>query len=101
MTKTVVRLLALAAAFLILYAGVVLVAGIAQVAAAADRVSLGLGQPVFWTLLAIFGALAAAPIVLYFRLPRPLKPPQTAAGPEYDEYLRRLKAQLARNPLLA
>jgi hypothetical protein len=85
MTKTVLRLLAFVAALVILYAGVVLVGGIAQVAAAADRVSMGLGQPVFWTLLALFVVLAVAPVVLYFRLPRPVT----------------LAEALARNPLVA
>jgi hypothetical protein len=101
MAKTVLRLLAFVAALVILYAGVVLVGAIGQVAAAADRVSLGLGQPVFWALLGIFAALAIAPVALYFRLPRPLKVPEASTGPEFDEYLRRLKAQLARNPLVA
>lgn len=101
MTKTVLRLLALIAAFVILYAAVMLIAGITQVAAAADRISLGLGQPVFWTLLAIFAALAIAPVALYFRLPRPLTVPESSTGPEYDEYVRKLKAQLACNPLIA
>ena len=85
MTRTVLRLLAFIAALVILYAGVVLVGGIAQVAAAADRISMGLGQPVFWTLLAVFVVLAVAPIVLYFRLPRPVT----------------LAEALARNPLVA
>ena len=101
MAKTVFRLLAFVAALLILYAGVILVAGITQVAAAADRISLGLGQPVFWTLLVVFALLVVAPIALYLRLPRPLTPPDSDTGPEYDEYLRKLKAQLARNPLIA
>jgi hypothetical protein len=100
MSKTILRILALISAFLVLYAGVILVAGITQVAAAADRISMGLGQPVFWALLGIFAALVLAPIAMYFRLPRPLTPPRAAEGPEYDEYLRKLKAQLARNPLL-
>jgi len=101
MAKTLLRLLAFVAALVTLYAGVVLVAGITQVAAAADRISLGLGQPVFWTLLAVFGVLAVAPIVFYFRLPRALTLPEASSGPEYDDYLRRLKARLARNPLIA
>ena len=101
MSRTVLRILALVAAFFILYAGVILVAGITQVAAAADRISLGLGQPVFWSLLAIFAVLVLAPIAMYFRLPRPLTPPATSEGPQYEEYVRKLKAQLARNPLIA
>ena len=101
MRKTVLRILSLVAAFVILYAGVMLVAGITQVAAAADRIWMGLGQPVFWSLLAVFAALVLAPIALYFRLPRPLTPPESTEGAEYDEYVRKLKAQLASNALLA
>jgi hypothetical protein len=101
MSKTLLRILTLVCAFVILYAGVILVAGITQVAAAADRISLGLGQPVFWTLLATFAVLVLWPVALYVRLPRPLTPPGTAEGPEYEEYLRRLRAQLACNPLVA
>jgi hypothetical protein len=101
MNRTLLRLGACIAALVILYAGVVLVAGITQVAAGADRIYLGLGQPVFWGLLAAFATLAAAPVVLYFRMPRPLAPPRASEGPEYDEYLRKLRIQLARNPLLA
>jgi len=101
MSKTVVRILVLVAAFLALYAAVVLVAGVTQVAAAADRISMGLGQPVFWILLAAFMALFLAPIAIYFRLPRPLTPPEDASGPAHEEYLRKLKAQLARNPVIA
>src|SRR3954469_15611257 len=101
MAKTLFRLVAVVAALVILYAGVILIAGITQVAAAADRISLGLGQPVFFTLLAVFAVLAVSPIVLFLRLPRPLAPPDTDTGPEYDEYLAKLKAQLATNPLIA
>lgn len=101
MSKTVLRILAFLAAFVVLYAGVVLVSGITQIAAAADRISMGLGQPVFWTLLAVFAALVFAPIVLYFRLPRALTPPPSDTGPEYDEYVAKLKAQLARNEIIA
>lgn len=101
MSKTVLRILGLVATFFILYAGVLLVAGITQMAAGADRISMGLGQPVFWTLLGIFAVLVLWPIALYLRLPRALTPPEAASGPEYDEYLLKLKAQMARNPMLA
>jgi hypothetical protein len=101
MSKTLLRILAFIAAFVILYAGVMLVAGITQVAAAADRISMGLGQPVFWTLLGIFTLLVLAPVALYFRLPRPLTPPERNDGPEYDAYVAKLKAQLARNQVIA
>ena len=101
MSKTVLRILALVSAFVILYAGVMLIAGITQVAAAADRIWLGLGQPVFWMLIGMFVALVVAPIALYFRLPRPLTPPEETSGPVHDAYVRKLKAQLAANRLIA
>ena len=100
MSKLVARILVLAAAFLVLFMAVSLVSSVAQVAAAADRIHLGLGQPVFWMLMGIFAALLVAPIVLFHRLPRPLIAPREASGPEHDEYLRRLKARLAANPLV-
>jgi hypothetical protein len=80
---------------------VILVAGITQVAAAADRISLGFGQPVFLDAARDLRRPGAGPIAMYFRLPRPLTPPATSEGPEYEEYVRKLKAQLARNPLVA
>lgn len=101
MRTTVGRILALVAAFLAVYMAILLVASVGQVAAAADRISLGLGQPVFWFLLTLVIALLLAPIVLFYRLPKPLIAPKEASGPEHEEYVRKLKLQLARNPLIA
>src|SRR5215216_62604 len=101
MGKTVRRILALSAAFIVLYMAVSLGANIAQVAAAADRVYLGSGQPVFWALILLFAALFLVPVAMFFILPSPLIAPNEATGPEHEEYLRKLKTQLARNALLA
>ena len=101
MGHTVRRILLLLAAFLVAYMAISLVAGIAQVADAADRVYRGLGQPIFWSLSAVFVTLLVWPIVLYFRLPKPLIAPAETSGPAHDEYVRKLRDQLATNPLIA
>jgi hypothetical protein len=101
MRNAVARILALAAAFLVLAMTISLVGSVAQVAAAADRVYAGLGQAVFWILLTLLVTLLVAPVVLYFRLPRALIAPAETSGPEHDEYMRKLKIQLARNPYIA
>jgi hypothetical protein len=101
MSKTLARILVFVAILLIAYLAVSLLGSIAQVAGAADRVYLGAGQPVFWALVAVFVVLLVMPIGLYFRLPKPLVPPRESSGPEHEEYVRKLKAELSRNSLVA
>jgi hypothetical protein len=101
MAKTIRTILALAAAFIVLYMAVSLGSNIAQVAAAADRVHLGAGQPVFWILVTLFAALFMVPVAMFLLLPKPLIAPKETSGPEHDAYVRKLTAQLARNPRLA
>jgi len=88
------------AAFLAAWMAISLVASVAQVADAADRISRGWGQPVFWTLLAIVAALLIAPVAIYFRLPKALIAPKEASGPAHERYVRDLKVQLAKNPVI-
>ncbi|MCY7307421.1 MAG: YcjF family protein [Rhodoferax sp.] len=101
MTKTASRALALLALFLVLYATASVVATVTQLSSAADRLYDGSGQIVFFSLLGIFGFLAAMPAALYFRLPKPLHPPATMEGPEFVEYQAGLLLALRRNPRLA
>lgn len=94
------RILTTLSALLLLYLGVVMVASVAQLADAADRTHLGLGQPVFWVLLTIFALLLLTPIVLYFSLPKPLIPPVEKVAPQYDEFLTELRCRMQMNPRL-
>ena len=100
MRHAVARILVLLAAFLAAWMAISLVASVAQVADAADRISRGWGQPVFWTLLAIVAALLIAPVAIYFRLPKALIAPKEASGPAHERYVRDLKVQLAKNPVI-
>ena len=72
-------------ALLLLYLGVAIVGSVVQVSAAADRIPLGFGQPVFWGLMTVFLILAITPVILYFQLPAPLIPPADKSNPGYDE----------------
>jgi hypothetical protein len=57
-----------------------------------------LGKSVLAALTLLFAALFIMPVVLYFRLPTPITPPETAE--ERTPYLGRLGKRLSRNPLL-
>ncbi|MFO1192356.1 MAG: DUF697 domain-containing protein [Rhodoferax sp.] len=87
--------------FLVLYAAASVLATVAQLSNAADRLYDGAGQIVFWSLLGLFGSLVAITVAQYFRLPKPLVPPETSQGPEFDDYQALLLRELSRNPNLA
>ena len=99
--RIVPKILGLIAIAIVTYVGISAVANVSLLADAADRFSPGLGQPIFWCLLALLAALAAVPAILYFRLPSALVPPEVDHGPEYDAYIGKLRTRLANNPALA
>ena len=99
--RAVPRILGFIAIAIVAYVGISAVANVSLLADAADRLSPGLGQPVFWFLLALLASAAVVPAVMYFRLPSPLVPPETDSGPEFDAYLGKLRRRLADNPRLA
>ena len=96
--KVLVKALAVVSVVAVLYAVAAIVATFTQLAAAADRIHLGAGQPVFWSLLAFFGALVLYPLVLLFRLPKAMQPPVDASAQEHAEYADWLKRHLAQHP---
>lgn len=100
MSKTFIRLLVAIAALMLLYVTIVLIASIVQLAEAADRIYIGLGQPVFWALISFFLFFAISPIVMYFRLPKALIPPDETAGSKHDAYMILLRNRLRNNPRL-
>ena len=71
-----------------------------QLVALADRVHPAFGTAVLVTILVVFLAGIGLPLYAFFRLPKPLVPPQQTAGPEYERYRERLEKRLSSNPLL-
>lgn len=100
MEKSFRRILIALASLVVFYAGTVFVGSVVQLANAADRIYLGLGQPVFWLLSATLVIVTAAPIVLYFMLPKALVPPAENSGEEHEKYMLRLRDSLRKNPRL-
>lgn len=72
-----------------------------QLADAADRIYLGMGQPVFWILMSTFLYFVISPLVLYFKLPKALIPPIEISGPQHDAYFNDLFHRLSSNPRLS
>jgi len=83
------------------YLGLSVVAMLTQLADAADRLYLGAGQWVFWSLLALVTGLVAWPTLQLLRLPAALRYPDSDDPQALARYQQRLQASLQRNPLLA
>ncbi len=98
--KKLTKLLLLIGSLILLYLLVIFVASVVQLAEAADRIYLGLGQPVFFFLILILAVLVVSPIYIYFRFPKALVPPDETTGPAHDKYMVQLRRRLASNPML-
>jgi len=95
------RLTLVAAALLLVVAAVFVVNQTAQVVALASTVSPALGRAVLIALLCVYAGVVLVPVVLFFRLPRALARPADEQAPDFEVYLARLGARLARHPELA
>jgi hypothetical protein len=98
MNKNLKRMAALVGALLLLIFLVFVIAQTAQVVELASAFHPIAGTVVLWALVVAFLVLAAAPVVLFLRLPPPLTPPASAAGAEAEAYLVGLRSRLARIP---
>lgn len=72
----------------------------AQVVDLAETAVPGAGRVVLWALVGLYAVLVLVPVVLFVRLPPPLRPPETDGGPELEAHLRALRKRLAGNPEL-
>ncbi|MBT3604501.1 MAG: DUF697 domain-containing protein [Candidatus Latescibacteria bacterium] len=58
------------------------------------------GVAVLWGLISIYAVLVMCPIVIFFRLPKALIPPQKQDSPEFSRHLIALKKRLSTNALV-
>lgn len=101
MNKAVLRILTGVGLLVCAYLCIAILGAVAQLADFADRAHAGAGFWVFWSVLAILCILVALPVLLFFRLPKPLVPPSAEASAETRAaYRRDLRQRLAGNPLL-
>jgi hypothetical protein len=101
MVKTFRNLALLASGGVLLSVCILVVNQTAQVVDLASKVHPTVGTVTLVALLAAYGGFLGVPIVLFIRLPSPLVPPASEAGPEFDDHLTKLSARLASSPHLA
>ena len=73
----------------------------AQVVDLASRVTPVLGTILLFVLLAIYAAAILVPLVLFLRLPAPLRPPRTEDSPDFPRHLEALRKRLSANRLVS
>lgn len=101
MLRATLRKIALPlSAFALLAFVVFLVNQTAQVVDLSGRVHPVLGTIVFWGLLALYAVCLLVPLLLFFRLPEPLSPPESEDAPEFPAHLAALRKRLRTNPAL-
>lgn len=72
-----------------------------QVVELASKVDPGFGKFVLYGLLFLYAVLVGVPIYLFVNMPKPLRPPQSDATPEYDRFLCLVRKRLSANPYLS
>ena len=98
MKKTIKTLAALVGGLISLSFVVIVVNQTAGVVHLAKEVHPALGVATLWILLITYGGLIAVPVVMVARMPRPLVPPESEYGPEFDAHIALLRGRLGTNP---
>lgn len=98
MKKTIKTFALLGSGLLILSCTVVVVNQTAQVVQLAKTVHPVFGTVTLWGLLVAYGGMIGVPVVMVMRMPRPLSPPSSEEGAEFQEHIKRLGERLASNP---
>jgi len=96
----VTKLVFLIGSLILFYFLVVFVSSVVQLAEVADRMYLGLGQPVFIALILILAILVMFPFYIYFKFPKALVPTSEDSGPEYEKFMSNLRVRLRQNKKL-
>ena len=78
------------AALILLSFTVVVINQTAGVVQLAKEVHPALGTATLWGLLIAYGGIVGVPVVMIMRMPKPLSPPASDAGPEFERHIKRL-----------
>ncbi len=68
-----------------------------QVVDLATRVNPILGTAVLWVLLAVYAVAVLVPVIVFLRLPVPLRPPEAEDSADFTRYLEALRKRLSAN----
>jgi hypothetical protein len=97
MNKTIKTLAMLGTGLIVLSFSVLVLNQTVQVVHLAGEVHPVLGTVALWGFLLSYGALITVPVVLVARMPRPLTPPASDSGPEFERHLDELRRRLLAN----
>jgi Domain of unknown function (DUF697) len=98
MNKTLKTLAMLVSGLVALSFTVVVINQTAGVVQLAKEIHPVAGTVTLWGLLLAYTGMIAVPLVIVIRMPKPLEPPTTESGPEFENHLKRLGERLAANP---
>jgi hypothetical protein len=94
------RLLIVMSGLVLVWVGVFVIRETSQIVTVATMVHPLLGYTVLALLLLIYGVGLGLPVVLYFRLPPPLRWPADGSDEAIMQYQQRLAKRLSQNPIL-
>jgi hypothetical protein len=101
MPKTAKRIALVVAAFILVVFAIFLFNQTMQIVQSARAVNVVFGDGVLWGLIFTYCILLTTPLVLWFRLPKRMLPPEATEGTAaYDRFLADFKKRLARHPRL-
>ena len=101
MPKTVKKIVLVVAAFIVVVFAVFLFNQTTQIVQSARAVNIVFGDGVLWGLIFTYCILLTTPLVLWFRLPKRMLPPEATEGTAaYDRFLADFKKRLSRHPRL-
>jgi hypothetical protein len=100
MPRTAKKIALLVAAFIVVVFDIFLFNQTMQIVQSARAVNVVFGNGVKWGLIFTYCILLTTPFVLWFRLPKRVRPPETTEGEAYDRFLLDFKKRLSRHPRL-
>lgn len=98
MSTILKKIVLLLAAFLLIVFVIFVFNQSAQIVQSARSVNAIFGNAVMWGLIFIYCIVLITPLVLWFRMPKRMLPPEVTEGPEHERFMTDFKARLARNP---
>jgi len=97
MKKSLKTFALLGSSLILLSFTVVVINQTAGVVQLAREVHPALGTATLWGLLIAYAGMVGVPVVMVMRMPKPLSPPASDTGPEFERHIKQLGERLAAN----
>src|SRR6202142_3986369 len=100
MPRTAKKIALAVAVFMLVVFAVFLFNQTMPIVQSAGTVNVVFGNGVMWALIFTYCILLTTPLVLWFRQPKRMLPPETTEGVAYERFLADFKKRLSRHPRL-